>query len=448
MCSYDRFVWSWPAISIDIYLDYMHIYVSGIGGVGLGPLAKIGNDAGFKVTGSNDKPNKYLKSFEARPNINIHIGQTREAIAKIHANDPIDWFVHTAALPNDHPELEFAMSNSIKTSKRDEFINMILKHHKLKLIAVCGTHGKTSTTAMLVWLFLQNDLPVSYSIGTNISFGENGKLDPKSEFFIYEADEFDKNMLKFNPHTSLIPSCDFDHPDSYADVNDYKNSFLQFIDQSVTTHTWSRVANYLDVKISSNVRLLDEVAANNATTLTGKHMRQNAFLAASVFSKITGIDMESSLGCINEFPGTERRFELIAKNLYSDYAHHPVEIKATIQAMTELGINPVVIYQPHQNIRQHELLDKYKGCFEGAKQVIWLPTFLSRESDSKLPILSSQTLAKAADSEGISNYGQMGSKLKAAIKQSLESGDTVVCLTGGDFDPWIRNNFLASTTQN
>src|SRR5690606_5798559 len=109
----------------------------------------------------------------------------------------------------------------IKVAKRDELLARILHEKNLKLIAVAGTHGKTTTTGMMVWLLQQLGVPVSYSVGSTLSFGPSGKFDPKSEYFVYECDEFDRNFLHFHPYLSLITSVGYDHPDIYPTPENY-----------------------------------------------------------------------------------------------------------------------------------------------------------------------------------------------------------------------------------
>ncbi|MBX4199661.1 UDP-N-acetylmuramate--L-alanine ligase, partial [Candidatus Saccharibacteria bacterium] len=132
----------------------MHIYFSGIGGTAIGPLAMIAKQAGYEVSGSDARESKYIDYLRQKGIGDIHIGQTREQIEKVHQNKPIDWFVYSSALnaEADHPELAFCKDAGIRISKRDELLNEILSQRHLKLIAVAGTHGKTTTTAMLIWL--------------------------------------------------------------------------------------------------------------------------------------------------------------------------------------------------------------------------------------------------------------------------------------------------------
>ena len=192
----------------------MHIYFSGIGGAGIGPLAQIAHQAGYQVSGSDKQDSQYIAYLRKHGISDIHIGQTREAIEAVHAKQPIDWVVYSSALTlenPDAPEIRFSSEQNIKTSKRDELLNQILNDKKLKLIAIAGTHGKTTTTSMVIWLFKELGIPLSYSVGAKISFGDMGQYDKDSEYFAYEADEFDRNFLAFEPYMSLITGVSWDH---------------------------------------------------------------------------------------------------------------------------------------------------------------------------------------------------------------------------------------------
>jgi len=157
----------------------MKIYFSGIGGVGLGPLAEIAYDAGYTVIGSD--MSKSLTTDELRKRgIEIEFNQDGSFLKSSHQDQPIDWFIYTSALPETHPELLLAKELGIKTAKRDELLAHIIKEKNLKLIAIAGTHGKTTTTGMLVWAFKLLNVPVSYSVGSTLSFGPSGMFDPES----------------------------------------------------------------------------------------------------------------------------------------------------------------------------------------------------------------------------------------------------------------------------
>ena len=220
----------------------MHVYFSGIGGAGLGPLALLARDCGYEVSGSDQSESSFTQKL-VDVGIEIYVGeQDGSQIERVHSKSKIDWLVYTAALPNDHPELNYARKQNIRITKRDEFINHVISDKKLQLIAVSGTHGKTTTSAMLVWLFKQLDIPLSYQVGTNLPWGPSAQYDPNTQYFVYEADEYDRNMLHFHPHASIIVSLDYDHPDTYPTRDNYNAAFRDFAEQSTETYTWDSIA--------------------------------------------------------------------------------------------------------------------------------------------------------------------------------------------------------------
>lgn len=418
----------------------MHIYFCGIGGVGIGPLAMLALDAGYKVSGSNKDQSEIAKQLELR-GVAVDYLQDGQNITKV--NEPllpIDWFVYSSAVSEDNPEYIYAKNNGIKMSKRDEFLKVILAEKDLQLIAVAGTHGKTTTTAMLVWIFNQLDKRISYSIGTSISFGPSAQYQVGSRYFIYECDEFDRNFLSFQPQVSIITSVDYDHPDTYPTILDYKNAFRQFLSQSSEVYIWDNAASYLELGPNNKHKVSTSSTNISTLNLAGLHNRRNAWLASLVASKLLpDVDIAIIHDILNKFPGTSRRFEQLSENIYSDYAHHPIEIAATIQLAKEINQNIVVVYQPHQNIRQHEILKEgaYTHCFEGTSAVYWLPTYLSRE-DANLEVLSPTELMVSTSPETKTEYKEMNESLWQTILSHQKRGDLVLCMSAGDLDTWLR----------
>lgn len=417
----------------------MNIYFSGIGGVGIGPLAEIAHDAGYQVCGSDAREGLITSELRQR-GIAISIGQDGSYLQSRHDQQPIDWLVHTSALPVDHPELILARQLGIKTAKRDELLAHIITEKNLKLIAIAGTHGKTTTTGMMVWELQQLGIPVSYSVGTTLSFGPSGKYDPESEYFIYECDEFDRNFLHFSPHLSLITSIGYDHPDTYPTETDYLSSFKQFVDQSDMTIMWQADSSHIDAAIGSNWVLHDNEVVD--LKLAGAHNRRNATLVLKAVEYLTLGDGQASdtsklKTILEHFPGTDRRFERLDDNLYSDYGHHPVEIAATLQMARELSDHVVLIYQPHQNVRQHEIKDEYTNQFELAETVYWLPTYLSRE-DPNLAILTPEELTKNITNHNAVHIAELDDNLRGAIRKARQDGKLVLGMGAGSIDTWLR----------
>lgn len=414
------------------YNGNMNIYFCGIGGVGLGPLAEIALDAGHVVTGSDPKAGLMTKELGER-GVTVSTDQSGAFLRETHATQPIDWFVYTSALPADHPELLAAQQLGIKTSKRDELLAHIITEKDLKLIAVAGTHGKTTTTSLFVWAFQQLGIPISYSIGTTMSFGPSGHYDPASEYFVYECDEYDRNFLHFHPYLAIVPSLSYDHPDTYPTQEEYDAAFREFLAQSEASILWQREAAVLGDAPNAWVLGEGDVAD---VKLPGEHVRRNASLVVKAFERL-GISGDVT-GVIGSFPGVDRRFEKLAENLYTDYAVHPNEIAATIAMAHELNDDVVVVYEPHQNVRQHEVAEGYTSeTFVNASHVYWLPTYLTRENPN-LAVLTPEELAKNVQPEKL-HIAELGDALWEEIQKARERGALVLCMGAGTIDGWVRS---------
>ena len=412
----------------------MNIYFSGIGGVGLGPLAEIARDAGHGVRGSDAKDSLTTDELQER-GIPVSTDQSGEYMMYCHAQQPIDWFVYTAGLPDAHPELLKARELGLHVAKRDELINYIIGEKQLRLIAVSGTHGKTTGTAMLVWVMRQLGIPVSFSIGAPTPFSPSGFFDPHSSFFAYECDEFDRNFLHFTPEVSLVTSLDYDHADTYPTQADYVEAFSQFLSQSQHAILWKRDISP-DLRVPAGAWALNdnEVAS---ITLPGAHNRANATLVAKACQYLQLGQPAAIISALQAFPGTSRRFEKLADNLYSDYGHHPVEIAATLQMAREVSDHVVLVYQPHQNVRQHEVRQQYSDCMELAEEIYWLPTYLTRE-DASLPVLSPQQLTENLTNRSIVRYAELNDELWRSIQAARNNGKLVLCMGAGTIDGWVR----------
>jgi UDP-N-acetylmuramate--alanine ligase len=425
----------------------MHVFFSGIGGAGHSGLALIAHQAGYDVSGSDQKDSSYIKYLKKHGVTDIHIGQTAGQLAAVHAKKPVDWFVYTSALPSDHPELGFCRERNIRAGKRDDFLTRLLQDKGLKLIAVAGTHGKTTTTAMAIWLFKQAGMPISYLMGGKISFGELAALDPKSKYFIYECDEFDRNFLSFFPEIALISGIDWDHPDIFPTREAYYEAFLEFIGQSSKTYIWHEDAEKLGADASEDLEVLDDKdpAIDKKLQLAGRVNRLDAWLVAQGLSKSIGAQPDEALQMLNNFPGVSRRFEKISENIYSDYAHTPPKIRGALQMAREVaGDNVVVVYEGLHNTRQHFIKDELTDLFDGVKKLYIVPSFLARENKDlelftpeKLLDLLSNSARQTAEAAGLD------SNLAEKIRSHAGRGDLVLCLSAGgagSLDEWLRQN--------
>lgn len=459
----------------------MNLYISGISGTGLGPLALMAKQAGFNVCGT-DLTKGAIYDELIKAGIEVKIGPQDGSFLSEKIETGLDWFVYTSALKSDHPELVMACAKGIKCTKRDELTEYLVEKLGLKMVAVAGTHGKTTTTAMIVWAALKCGLPVSYIVGTTLGFAPSGAYEPSDKYFVYEADEYDRNFLRYHPWLAVIPSVSYDHPDIYPTQEEYLEAFSQFKAQS---------RKVLEYRASDGI-VEQNNGADNGTingkfatcgiisddfALAGQARRIDASLAATAISEMLAeekkanqeaSEAESEFGdskvepreesvqyddfakeqlveILNDFPGVGRRFERISDSVYSDYAHHPEEIAATLgvaqdekRRLGKTGV--VVVYQPHQNTRQHEVKDGYKKAFLGADKVFWLPTYLTRENE-RLEVLKPEDLIKIMDNNEVAEEAELGDDLEKKVREYLRDNYIVVLMTAGPADGWLREKF-------
>ena len=415
----------------------------------MGPLATIAHQLGHRVSGSDLKESGELATIRAwQPAVEIHLGQTAEQIEAAHQRRPIDWYVYSSALEWAEPpnqELAWVKRRGLRHSKRDQFLNYLLEDNGLRLLAVTGSHGKTTTTAMMIWLCRQLGEEVSYAIGGRLAGWPAARLSRKSPWFVYEADEFDRNFLAFRPRLSLITGLDHDHPESFPKWRDYQTAFWQFIAQSERTvigrHSAKRLGRRPAGLAKTELTLVTSQPPDSRLRLAGRVNRENASLAlAGARIALAGTDEKRMISALNSFPGSWRRFEQIAAGIYSDYAHNPVKIAGCLQRAFELGKPVVAVYEPHSNQRQHLVRKDYRKLFGGVEKVYWLPTFLSREDPSQ-KLLSAEELIAGMGEPRLAEPAQMDEALAAKIRRHAAEGAVVVAMTAGDLDAWMRRRF-------
>ena len=432
----------------------MNIYISGITGTGLGPLALMAKRAGFNVCGTDlAKGAIYDELVEA--GIEVKIGPQDGEFLKEKLAEGVDWFVYTSALKEDHAELVMARTKGVKCTKRDDFTEFLVEKLGLKMVAVAGTHGKTTTTAMIVWGALKLGIPVSYIVGTTLGFAPSGAYQEKDKYFVYEADEYDRNFLRYHPWLAVIPSVSYDHPDIYPTREDYLAAFEQFRLQSRKVlgdvggdsagESWQSEFSPSDFNLAGEARRIDASLAASAIMEMVGDLSESKVGVDEFKHEKTQLDREELIKVLDEFPGVGRRFERIGDGVYSDYAHHPEEIAATLGVAKDekdrLGkAGVVVVYQPHQNTRQHEVKDGYRKAFLGADKVFWLPTYLTRENEN-LKVLTPEDFVQLMENGQIAEPAELGSELEKRLKEYLEKGYIVLLMTAGPADGWMREKF-------
>jgi UDP-N-acetylmuramate--alanine ligase len=305
---------------------------------------------------------------------------------------------------------------------------------------------------MVIWLFKQLGLPVSWSVGAKLSFGDMGHYEPGSEYFIYEADEFDRNFLTFEPFVSIITGVSWDHHEIFPTREDYQQAFKEFIDQSEWTELWQEDFDYLGLPPDDHYAVMDSSDPSiEKLKLTGRYNRLDAWLAVKAVRQLSQAPLEKVIGHINRFPGLSRRMEQIVPNLYSDYAHTPEKIRGAMSVATEMaaetGQRLIVVYEPLTNRRQHYMLDDYKDCFDGTDKLYWIPSYLARE-DPGQRVIPPAELISHLDDPSIAEPMERDAKLQRAIQKHLDAGDIVVGMAGGgggSLDDWLRQEFAPET---
>lgn len=428
----------------------MHVYFSGIG-AGTGPLALIAKQAGYTVSGSDKQASSYTAYLEEH-GVTVAIGQSGEELAAAHAAKPVDWLVYSSALPKEnphHPELLKAKELGIRMSKRDEFLNSLLQDTGQKLIAIAGTHGKSTTTAMMIWMLKELNIPVSYSVGAKLSFGEMGEFNPESHYFVYEADEYDRNFLSFTPYMGIITGVSYDHQDIYPTKQEYDRAFVQFIDSCEIAVMWKEDKKgelyYTCPKLE--IEVWEKEVPDNLS-LVGLVNRQNAWQVICATKQLGSFDEAQLIAIMNRFPGLSRRFEKLSENIYTDYAHTMEKIRGALQVAQEVaGNNIVVVYEGLHNTRQHFMLEhnQFDGLFAGIKKLYWVPSYLARE-DPKLERLTPKRLIELT---GISaEPAELNDGLWRHISQAAESGSLVLLISAGggnSLDEWARQQLQDET---
>jgi UDP-N-acetylmuramate--alanine ligase len=302
---------------------------------------------------------------------------------------------------------------------------------------------------MTIWAYQQLGISVSYSVGAKISFGEMGAYVPGSQYFIYECDEFDRNFLAFQPFYAIICGLSYDHHEIYPTQEAYNQAFRDFLGQSQRALLWHEDLTKLQLDERDEKYTLAETTDPGLSqlTLAGLYNRRDALLVAKALSQITGQTMATMIEIMNRFPGLSRRFERIADNLYSDYAHTPEKIVGAMSVAREVAAarsqKIVVIYEPLTNRRMHYLAAAHRDVFDGASKIYWVPSFLARE-DPNQPILTPDQLIKNLNHQlqAVAVPAQLDHSLKAAVQAHLAAGDLVIGMGGGaSLDEWLRREF-------
>lgn len=412
------------------------IFFIGIGGISQSALAKLMVNLKCTVSGSDIKPTKITKELE---NLGVKV-YYNQSIVNLKGNE--DLLVYSGAISNSCPDLLFAKNNNILCLSRAEFLGIISKKYK-NLIAISGTHGKTTTTAIIGEIFMCANKKPTIHIGGEVENLKSNILIGKNKFFITEACEYKKSFLQLKPNVSVITNIEKDHLDCYGSFENLKNAFREFSNSSDMCFCEYKTKSILKNKHITTVALKNKNAdycannikrINNCTyfdvikngefyfrfKLNGKeeYNIKNALFAIAVadyFNIKKGIIYNALLN----FKGVKRRNEFLGlinkTNFYADYAHHPTEIKNFLKSKNNLN-DSLVIFQPHTYSRTILLFKDFVNVFNKCDNIIIYKTYSARE---KVIIGGTET----------------------DLFEKLSSKNKVLCLTNIELKNYIIQNY-------
>ena len=391
-----------------------NVYFIGIGGIGMSALARYFNANG-KVVAGYDRTSTDITEMLEKEGIKVHFTDEVKAIPNSFKNVETTLVVYTPAVPKDHKELVFFQENGYQVVKRSEVLGFITKNSFC--LAVAGTHGKTTTSSILAHIMVESGTSVSAFLG-GIAENFNSNLVLKgSEYTVVEADEFDRSFLRLSPNIACITSMDADHLDIYGDEQHLIEGFHEFAGKikpggslivrnglNIAGETYGLEDNsdysFQNIHIVDGIYHFDfkytgGIYKDITFMKPGRHNLLNALAAVAMAVK-AGIALEKLLPHLATFKGVKRRFSYIIKEkdfvFIDDYAHHPSEINALYQAVTEMYPNTpkTIVFQPHLFTRTRDFMNDFAKSLSQFDEVILLDIYPARE----LPIegITSQVL--------------------------------------------------------
>jgi UDP-N-acetylmuramate--alanine ligase len=444
-----------------------HMHLIGIGGTGLSAIARVLLERGYKVSGSDRQPSLVADEL-ARAGAVVYIGHDPAQI------QGADLVIRSSAVQDDNVEVVAAKQAGIPVLKRSEFLPRLLKDDEV--IAIAGTHGKTTTTAMIAWALRSLGEDPSYIIGSAaLNMGSNAHAG-KGRYFVIEADEYDYMFLGLQPAVAVVTMLEHDHPDCFPTPEEYYDAFLQFgrqikpngqliacsddrgvqqllADLPLSKHTYGLSAErseYTALTLLNNPNggysfqlfQAGHYLADVSLQIPGLHNVLNALAALAVINELH-LPVNRAAGALSAFKGTARRFQVVGEvagiTLIDDYAHHPTEIKATLSAARQRfpGRRIWAVWQPHTFSRTRQILFDFAHAFGDADQVIVTEIYPARE----LPPpdgFSSVDVVNALSHPAVV-YARDLLAAEQALLENLKPGDVVLVLSAGDADQISRD---------
>ncbi len=374
------------------------VFFIGIGGIGISALAKMALSLDIEVEGVNDEESG--KTIDSLKELGIKVYTLKD----LESLPSADLYVYSDAWLFRGPEIIQKAKNTGRPAlSYFEALGQFAK--KYKVIAISGTHGKTTTTAMIGEVLIGLGLDPTIVVGSFVkSFGSNFRKGG-SDLLVVEADEFNKHFLNFDPEVTIITNIEADHFDTYKDLNEVEETFSKLIfktKSAVICNPYKNNLEFLTKDFNGEVlNYMDFFEEVPELLIPGEHNRLNASCVLSLVSQL-GLDISKAKDLLSKFSGTWRRLEKRGVTnegviIYDDYAHHPTEVKASLSALREIYPKGekrlVVVFQPHMYNRTKALFNDFIDAFDNADDLILLPIYFAREA--KDPEVSSEKLAQA-----------------------------------------------------
>lgn len=437
-----------------------HVHFVGIGGYGMSAIARVMLDMGFDVSGSDVSSQELTERLITR-GATVFQGHKAEQVTGA------DVVVYSTALGQDNVEIQAARQQNIPVIHRSEMLARLMADRVG--VAVTGAHGKTTTTSMIAYVMEHCGLDPTFVIGGVVSnIGDNAKAG-RGDYVVAEADESDGSFLHYRPQVAVVTNIEADHLEHYdGDFSNLKKAYKQFIQQvpdegllvasgldedlqellpfatcNVVTYAVDGEATYTarNVELSgrgstSDIYFEGKHIGTLSLTLPGVHNVMNA-LACIAVSRFAGLEFPAIAEALHDFHGAKRRFQVISENggvlVIDDYAHHPTEIKATIDAARATGRRIVAVFQPQRYTRTFFLFDAFAKAFEGADEVV-IADIYSPAGEKRIEGVSAERLVEEIRIN--SNRNVRFEKTKDDVFRYLlgrvESGDLVITMGAGD----------------
>ncbi|KUG03564.1 udp-n-acetylmuramate--alanine ligase [hydrocarbon metagenome] len=435
------------------------VHMVGIAGAGMSGIARVLAEEGYRVSGSDLQSNS---TTERLSNLGVEVFQGHSSS---HVREGIDWLVVSSAIPGDNPELAAARDKNIPVLSRGQMLAELV--NKRKGIAVAGAHGKTTTTSMIYMCLSYNSFDPTFIVGGELQGSKLNACLGKGSYAVVEADESDASFLELTPYIAVITNIEDDHLDYYKSVENIQTAFRQYINQVdpdgfavlygedeynkiIKSITPTRVVTYgedtandyylSDWKPSGMGSIFDiyqqgKHIGKMELSVPGKHNAINAMAAIAITMELGG-NLEDTRRAIKDFKGAGRRFEITgSKNgitVIDDYAHHPTEIKVTIEAARKVHNGRIiVVFQPHRYTRTQLLGEKLGESLQEADLVVITDVY----SAGEIPIegIDGKTVYQAAEKNGCNTvYLPTFMDIEKYLLEILKENDMVITMGAGD----------------